>query len=180
MGKVLMTEQRNDEFPDQRSLNHVRDALWRRPSQASVMIGSGFSRNARKNRPDAPDIPLWPDLADALSKSLSTSRDQNRRARSMPLELAQEYERAFGRARLHQFLIESVRDEDFSPGEPHLRLLKLPWRDVFTTNWDTLLERCRPVPERAYTLVTSADHLPAWRPAPHRQAAWVLPVGPSL
>ena len=71
-----MTQQRNDEFPDQLHINHVRDALWRRPGQASVMIGSGFSRNARKNRPDAPDIPLLPDLADALSKDLSVSRDK--------------------------------------------------------------------------------------------------------
>ena len=155
-----MTEQRNDEFPDQPFLNDVRDALWRRPGQASVMIGSGFSRSARKNRPDAPEIPLWPDLADALSKSLSPSRDKPRDA----LELAQQYKEAFGRARLHQFLIESVRDGDFSPAKPHSRLLELPWRDVFTTNWDTLLERCLPLTERAYTLVTSADHLPIGAP----------------
>ena len=135
-----MTEQPNDEFPDQLFLNHVRDALWRRPGQASVMIGSGFSRNARKNRPDAPDIPLWPDLARALAKNLSASRNEPE-GEADPLELAQEYEQAFGRTRLHQFLNESVRDEDFRPGEPHSRLLRLPWRDVFTTNWDTLLEQ---------------------------------------
>ena len=158
-----MTNQRNDEFPDQLFLNHVRDALWRRPGQASVMIGSGFSRNARKNRPDAPDIPLWADLAKALAKSLATSRDQAA-CEIDPLELAQEYERAFGRARLHQFLIESVRDDDFSPSKLHERLLSLPWRDVFTTNWDTLLERCLPLPERAYSLVTSRDHLPIGAP----------------
>ena len=158
-----MTEPRNDEFPDQIHLNHVRDALWRRPSQASVMIGSGFSRNARRNRPDAPDIPLWADLARALAKSLSASRD-GQEGEADPLELAQEYEQAFGRARLHQFLIESVRDDDFSPGKLHEGLLRLPWRDVFTTNWDTLLERCLPIPELAYTLVTSADHLPIGAP----------------
>ena len=158
-----MTDQRNDEFPDQLFLNHVRDALWRRPGQASVMIGSGFSRNARKNRPGAPDIPLWADLARALAKSLSASRDEPE-GDADPLELAQEYEEAFGRTRLHQFLSESVRDEDFSPGEFHRRLLKLPWRDVFTTNWDTLLEQCLPLPERAYSLVSSADHLPLRAP----------------
>ena len=155
--------QRNDEFPDQRSLNHVRDALWRRPGQASVMIGSGFSRNARKNRPDAPDIPLWPDLAKTLAQNLSISGD-NPASEGDALELAQEYEQAFGRARLHQFLNEAVRDEDFSPGELHHRLLRLPWRDVFSTNWDTLLEQCLPVPERAYSVVTSADHLPVGAP----------------
>ena len=155
--------QRNDEFPDQRSLNHVRDELWRCPSRASVMIGSGFSRNARKNRPDGPDIPLLPDLADALSKDLSVSRDKPE-CEVDAQELAQEYERVFGRARLHQLLIDSVRDEDFGPGEPHLRLLKLPWRDVFTTNWDTLLEQCHRVSERSYTPVTSPTQLPLCAP----------------
>ena len=160
-----MTNQRNDEFPDQLFLNHVRDALWRRPGQASVMIGSGFSRNARKNRPDAPDIPLWPDLARALAKNLLRDNPKGEHARHEPaadrvLDLAQKYKDSFGRTRLHQFLIESVRDEDFSPGKLHHRLLELPWSDVFTTNWDTLLEQCLPVPERAYTLVTSKNHLP--------------------
>ena len=160
-----MTGQRNAEFPDQLFLSHVRDALWRRPSQASVMIGSGFSRNARKNRPDAPNIPLWADLARALAKNLSRDNPRGKHARHEPtadrvLDLAQKYKDSFGRTRLHQFLMESVRDEDFSPGDLHHRLLALPWSDVFTTNWDTLLERCLPVPERAYTLVTSKNHLP--------------------
>ena len=172
MGKVLMAGKRRDEFPDQLFLNHVRDALWRRPGQASVMIGSGFSCNARKNRPDAPNIPSWADLAEALAKGLSVTPgegpskvdEQDRPTADRALDLAQEYERAFGRARLHQFLIESVRDDDFSPGELHQGVLKLPWRDVFTTNWDTLLERCLPVPEQAYSMVTSADHLPIGAP----------------
>ncbi|MCY3778183.1 MAG: SIR2 family protein, partial [Candidatus Aminicenantes bacterium] len=160
-----MTDQRNDEFPDTLFLNHVRDALWRRPSQASVMIGSGFSRNARTNRPDAPDIPLWDDLARALAKSLTRDNQKGEHTRHEPaadrvLDLAQKYKDSFGRTRLHQFLMESVRDEDFSPGKLHQRLLELPWSDVFTTNWDTLLEQCLPVPERAYTLVTSKNHLP--------------------
>ena len=155
--------ERNDEFPDQHSLNHVRDELWRCPSRASVMVGSGFSRNARKDRPDSPDIPLLPDLADALSKGLSASRDKPDSQVDVQ-EFAQEYERVFGRTRLHQLLIDSVRDEDFRPGEAHLRLLKLPWRDVFTTNWDTLLEQCRRVSGRAYTVVTSRAQLPLCTP----------------
>ena len=39
--------------------------------------------------------------------------------------------------------------------------MRLPWRDVFTTNWDTLLERaCLSVPERPYGVVRSVDELP--------------------
>ena len=168
----MMTGRQDEKFPDQPFFNHIRDALWRRPSRASVMVGSGFSRNARKDRPDASDIPLWSDLADGLAKSLLVAGDervcetdtQHQSASDSALDLAQKYEEYFGRARLHQFLIESVRNEDFSPGEIHRRLLKLPWRDVFTTNWDTLLEQCLPVPEQSYDLVTSVDHLSVTAP----------------
>ncbi|MCY3591740.1 MAG: SIR2 family protein [Acidobacteria bacterium] len=167
-----MTAQRDEGFPDQHLVNHVRDALWRRPGAASVMVGSGFSRNARKAHPDAAEIPLWPDLEAELEASLPGSHErlgdgaegQQEPGSGDALDLAQKYESAFGRARLHEFLVRSIRDESFRPGELHRRLLALPWQDVFTTNWDTLLERCLPLPERAYGVVTSADHLPIVAP----------------
>ena len=55
-------------IPDQSHLNKVRDALWSRPSAgASVMIGSGFSRNADKPRSEVDDLPLWSDVAAAIA-----------------------------------------------------------------------------------------------------------------
>ena len=43
----------------------------------------------------------------------------------------------------------------------HSRLLQLPWRDVFTTNWDTLLERARrQVVARPFSVVRDMDELP--------------------
>ena len=48
-----------------------------------------------------------------------------------------------------------------SPADTHIRLLKMPWRDVFTTNWDTLLEKARiSVPERAYGVIRTVDEIP--------------------
>ncbi|MDE0257523.1 MAG: SIR2 family protein, partial [Gammaproteobacteria bacterium] len=35
----------------------------------------------------------------------------------------------------------------------------MPWRDVFTTNWDTLLERARAIP--AYAAVRAPSDLPS-------------------
>ena len=47
------------------------------------------------------------------------------------------------------------------PGETHIRLLKLPWRDVFTTNWDKLLEDASSDDlERPYRVVQSTKQLP--------------------
>ena len=47
-------------FQDQSHINQVREALWERPNgRASVMVGSGFSRNAAKAQPNADDLPTW-------------------------------------------------------------------------------------------------------------------------
>ena len=156
-------------LPDQKYINHVRDALWSRASRASVMVGSGFSKNAQPTRPDASELPLWHELARKISERMNPSTpsvSQHDASGSTldsngALNLAQEYTDAFGRSSLHLFLQQQVPDGDFNPGILHSRLLKLPWRDVFTTNWDTLLERtCPSVPERAYSIVHSKDEIP--------------------
>ena len=159
---------RHSEFtpvPDQSHIDRVREALWR-PSGggASVMVGSGFSRGAQKIRPGAADPPTWHELGKEMSKKLFPTDDPKNRPESTSdtlLRLAQEYETAFGRANLHRFLQQQVGDEDLRPGDKHTRLLKLPWRDVFTTNWDTLLERARDsVIDRPYSVVRNKDEIP--------------------
>ena len=151
-------------FPDQSHINRVRDALWQRSGGgASVMIGSGFSRNALKSRPDANDPPTWREVARAVYDKLypQGGEDDLETATIDFLRLAQEYEAAFGPGDLHRFLRELIRDDDFLPGDFHIRLISLPWRDVFTTNWDTLLERARTsVAGRAYSVVRNMDEIP--------------------
>ena len=156
-------------LPDQKYMNHVRDALWSRAERASVMIGSGFSKNAQPARPDAGELPLWHELARAMfdkvhPPSVGGSQHSAPPSASDPngaLGLAQEFKDTFGRSSLHLFLQQQVRHENFNSGGFHRRLLKLPWRDVFTTNWDTLLERTRrSVPERPYSVVHNEDEIP--------------------
>lgn len=151
-------------IPDQSRINRVRDALWQRSDGgASVMIGSGFSRNALKARPDANDPPTWREVTKAIYDKLYPQGENNDlgTATSDFLRLAQEYEAEFGRGDLHRFLIELIRDDDFLPGDFHIRLLSLPWHDVFTTNWDTLLERaCTSVAGRAYSVVRNMAEIP--------------------
>ena len=159
----------NMSMPDQKYMNHVRDALWSHGEQASVMIGSGFSKNAQPARPAAGELPLWSELASAMfdrlhPATLSGGR-QGTSVNSLDsdglLGLAQQFEDSFGRSSLHLFLQQQIPDGDFNPGEFHRRLLTLPWRDVFTTNWDTLLERALlSVPERSYSVVHNKDEIP--------------------
>lgn len=150
-------------FQDQSHINQVREALWERPyGRASVMVGSGFSRNAAKVQPGAGDPPMWNELAREMARKLYPEVVNGGTALTHDvLKLAQEYETGFGRSDLHKFLKQCVRDNDFTPAEAHLRLLKLPWRDVFTTNWDTLLERtAERIAERSYSVIRDMDEIP--------------------
>ena len=161
-------------FPDQSHIDRVRNALWRDTGGgASVMIGAGFSRCARKARPGTSDPPTWEEVTRRISDELyprESAEDPSPNARKAPttrdfLSLAQEYEAAFGRSELHGFIRQLIRDDDHEPDKMHQRLLRLPWRDVFTTNWDTLLEKtCRFIAERKYTIVRNKDEIPLGAP----------------
>lgn len=156
-------------FPDQSHIDQVRDALWKSSRGASVMVGAGFTRNAILVSPDSAIPPTMHDLEQAIFDKLyprnSQGTGENGSSRSTVTasfpSLAQEYEVAIGRGALRHFLKSQIRDNELEPSDIHIRLLKLPWEDVFTTNWDTLLERARPsVPELKYTVVQNKDEIP--------------------
>ena len=147
-------------FPDQSHINHVRDALWRRSgSGASVMVGSGFSKNATPVRPDAPELPMWNEVIDYLHAELYS--DPDTAPKPDTLKTPQEFYASFGRPALHEALIRLVRDQDHSPGESHRRLLRLPWDSIYSTNWDTLLERTsETISDRHYGIVSDVKQIP--------------------
>ena len=76
-----------------------------------------------------------------------------------PLRLAEEFRTHLGQTALDALIRDLVRDEAWVPGDLHRDLLRLPWSDVLTTNWDTLLERERFADfDRTYEVVrTPAD-----------------------
>ena len=134
------------------------------------MVGSGFSRNALKADSGASQMPSWNDVAIALFRALYPGVDPNSSDEGINasppsadnvLRLAQEFQTAFGRSGLDELLGDLLRDLEHVPGIVHERLLRLPWRDVFTTNWDSLLERSAvTVPENPYAVIQSANQLP--------------------
>jgi hypothetical protein len=140
-------------FADQVHIDRIRDALWGGPvhGRAAVMVGAGFSCNARPISPSAPGFPPWADLTSRLVEALYPEDASRRHDRddalvrmlstSGALRLAQEYEAAFSRKALDRLLIGAIPDAAYEPGPLHERLLGLPWSDVFTTYYDTLLER---------------------------------------
>ena len=130
-------------------LVRIRDALWQPAGgRVSVMVGAGLSRNAIALDPGKPNIPDWKGLSLRLCEQLvpaATARasviDDMGAVAEGYMRLAQYFEAKFGRTLLDQFIVQSVSDSLFQPGPIHRELLSLPWLEVFTTNWDTLLER---------------------------------------
>ena len=154
-------------FPDQSHINRVRDALWQRSGNgASIMVGSGLSRSADRIIRNAKEMPTWRDLVSHLHDTLypqgsPSQGGANHRPATDNVRIAQEYEAAFGRSALHDALRRLVPDTEYTPSLEHQRLLKLPWRDIYTTNWDTLLERAQgQVTEQQYSTVTSVEEIP--------------------
>ena len=92
--------------PDQRHINQVREALWHRPGAgASVMIGSGFSRNARRVRPGSKPLPMLDEIASHLSAKLYPDEGADEKIpQERILRLAQEYEGEFSPIGLHEAL----------------------------------------------------------------------------
>ena len=74
--------------------------------------------------------------------------------------MANEVEAALGRPALDRILSSAIPDQDHEPAALHIALLNLPWSDVFTTNYDTLLERaCRSVALQKYDIVVNQHDL---------------------
>ncbi len=143
----------------QSHLSQIQKHLWHGQvhGRAAVMIGCGFSRNARPINPKSPEFPLWKDLADGFREDLGLDSDGN--DTHDPLQLASRLKVRFGRTKLNRRLQELIPDLAYEPGDLHTRLLNLPWSDVFTTNYDTLLERTRPhlEPKRHYAVLTTQE-----------------------
>ena len=88
---------------------------------------------------NSPEPPLWWELLEKMIERLYP-HDPNAAPRN-PLRIAEEYRTYFGQAGLDEFIRTSFPNKSWTPGPLHIDLLELPWTDILTTNWDTLLER---------------------------------------
>lgn len=128
-----------EDIPDFASVRQIQQALWHVGAVrgAAIMVGAGYSRLSRKLSPHAPSPPLWSDFEREMAEALY----KDGFAPSDPLRLAQEYEAALGASALDGLIRSMVVDNQWEPAQAHERLMALPWTDILTTNWDTLLER---------------------------------------
>lgn len=134
----------------------------------SLMVGAGFSKNADNLRGQKKKMPAWRELAEGMFKELYPQDVDDKDkiieecAGNNVMTLAQKYEVTFDRKTLNNYIERSIDDKSYGPSELHKKLLELNWDDVFTTNYDTLLERCiEKIPTKhSYKIVYSQDNLP--------------------
>lgn len=135
-------------------LNEIAERLW--AGRAAVMVGAGFSKNAGHG------FPNWDQLGDLFyQEAHGVKPDPANQKYLNTLRLAEEVQAAIGRPALENLLHSNIPDLNIEPSDPHVELLELPWVDVFTTNYDTLLERASAkVVTRRYEPVVNKDDIP--------------------
>jgi hypothetical protein len=128
-----------EQLPDYPALCEIQRALWHDSEirGAAVMVGSGFSTNAQLASPSSRRPPLWSDMADGMVRRLGGQSSGS----TNPLRLAEEFRALLGQSALDSLVRDYVRDDEWLPGELHRALVRLPWSEILTTNWDTLIER---------------------------------------
>lgn len=126
--------------------------------KASVMVGCGFSLNAESD--GTGQMREWNALNVDLFKSLYGRTPSNAELDKLnPVRLAAQVENTLGSKELDEIIMNALPDKSVYPGVLHKKLMKLRWHDVFTTNYDTLLERSCNESGSAYTLVTTKETL---------------------
>ena len=120
-------------------IEFIASRLWNH--KAAIIVGAGFSKNASEDYPD------WKQLADviwqSLKKETKNSKGNDNRNYVDVMRLAEEYESTLGRPALDDIISKACDLKGVKYSKLHARLLKLPWTDVFTTNYDNLLECAR-------------------------------------
>lgn len=148
-------------IPDYAALKKLAAALWQQDNSyygAAVMVGAGFSRIAASSGNPNKKLPLWGELSKLLAAEIGCDSQTD------SLRLAEEYRAYFGQQALLDLLKKAIHDDSWIPGALHKDLLELPWSEVLTTNWDTLLERAsRKVHQPVYSVVNRQEDLSSAR-----------------
>jgi SIR2-like domain len=124
---------------------------------AVAFMGAGFSAGA-KNRAKAP-IPSSSDLKKVLSEPLGAGIDTDLSV------LADLYIDQFGETALRNTLIESFSAKEVATH--HCQILSLPWRRVYTTNYDDVCELAADKVQKpliSATLSDAPDEQPSGKP----------------
>lgn len=144
-------------MPDSLRMKLDRIKRYLDEGKAAAMIGAGFSKNARM--PEAAEMKDWNALGLDFYKRLYGEPKLGNLLFQNPINLATQVEASFGRHELDNMIQQSLPDDAIVPSQLHVDLLNLGWNDLFTTNYDTLLERACLNADHPYTIVYNKDTL---------------------
>lgn len=136
-------------------LDHIKRYLD--AGKAAVFVGAGFSKNARM--PEHAEMKDWNALGLDFYRKLYGEPEKGSLMFQNPINLATQVEASFGRHELDSLIEQSLPDDMIVHSPLHVRLLNLGWHDVFTTNYDTLLERACLDADNPYMVVYNKDTL---------------------
>lgn len=138
-------------------LHEITERLW--SGHAAIMVGAGFSKNAKSSGATGASFPNWEQLGDLFYEKINNASPTNSKYLNI-LKLADEVQAAIGRPALDQLLRSNIPDKEYEPSELHIKLLELPWVDIYTTNYDTLLERASSsITSQKYDIVINKEDL---------------------
>ncbi len=141
-------------------LDEIAERLWMQPSHACAMVGAGFSINAIKSDSSVSNPPTWSKLADLMLDKLYDKSSRPNTEYLDVLNIADEFQASKGMGEMNRFIEDSIPDKKLFPSELHKKFMSLPWADVLTTNYDTLLERAADlIVDRNYERVVSKEKL---------------------
>ncbi|MBL0020823.1 MAG: hypothetical protein IPP17_31430 [Bacteroidetes bacterium] len=141
------------EFRDLKDYIHLKSVarkLWEsRPyGNVALMVGAGFSRNAIHRSDEKQKMAAWGGVVDRMLEELHPSnnsiliqdRAQFHACNSISLNYTK---RNSGRSKLFNLIRDLLRDNIIFTANCIAVYFELPWKDIFTTNYDTLLEEHR-------------------------------------
>ena len=147
-----------DKLPSELRMKLEQIKMFLSQGKASVMVGAGFSKNAQQM--EFATMKDWKELTKAFYDQLFVGESNSKEEYLYEsLKLAQMYECSFGRNALDALIQSALPNETTTPGKLHHELMQLNWKDVFTTNYDTLLERAALGTDRTYQVVTNKETL---------------------
>lgn len=118
-----------------------------RKGNCALFIGAGVSIQA--------GLPTWYEVVKRLSKELGIKNDHDF------LEITQYYQNEFGRNKLVN-TINNLISLRAKPSKNHLSIAELPFKVIFTTNYDALIEQALSSKGKNYSVIVSDEGAAYW------------------
>ena len=114
--------------------------LYMGTHSVTAFVGAGFSMNAEI--PNNVSMKTWVQLREVfLDKLYPNNEEDKKNDANVVVRLSSLIDAQFGHNELDNILEEALPDQLIQPGRLHRLLVQLPWKDILTTNYDTLIER---------------------------------------